>query len=151
MSVENYINHEIRNGRDVNFTAADGDILTITADTAGKAKFRNIVRTRDGRTRVMTNNEYMAKLRAESQIDELAQISKRGDRIIPNYKNHIFTKNGFNYRTAYFEDADGQQYKIIMSVGIDGSIKTIYDVGKMQKTKFSFGGARFCIIESRPR
>lgn len=142
-SVENYINEEIRNGEDVQFTAADGDVLTITADTAGKAKFRNNIKMADGTFRKMTDEEFQAKLRAEAHIDELAQVSHRGKNIVPDYKNHSFAKDGFNYRTAYFEDADGQYYRITMSVGIDGDIKTIYNVGKMQKnTKLSLGAQR---------
>ncbi len=139
-SVENYINRKIRNGQDVNFTAADGDILTITADTAGKAKFRNTVRLPDGTTRPMTNIEFLAKLRAESHIDELAKVSKRGKETVPDYKDHSFAKDGFNYRTAYFEDFDGQYYRVTMSVGKSGNILTIYNVGKMNiNKKFSLG------------
>ena len=133
--VEEYINKEIRKGRDVQFTAADGDVLTVTADTAGKAKFRNEIKMPSGMKRTMTDAEYEAKLRAESQIDELAQVSKRGKHTVPDYKNHSFAKDGFNYRTAYFEDVDGQYYRIVMSVGKNGSINTIYNVGKMTTTK----------------
>lgn len=142
-SVENYINEEIRNGKDVQFMAADGDVLTITADTAGKAKFRNNIKMADGTFRKMTDEEFQAKLHAEAHIDELAQVSHRGKNVVPDYKNHSFAKDGFNYRTAYFEDADGQYYRVTMSVGIDGNIKTIYNVGKMQKnTKFSLRAQR---------
>ena len=133
--VENYINEQIRQGKDVQVTAADGDVLTITKDSAGKAKFRNEVTMADGTKRSMTNEEYRAKLNAESHVDELAQVSRRGKNIVPDAKNHPFAKDGFNYRTAYFEDFDGQYYKITMSVGLDGEIKTIYNVGRMKTQK----------------
>ena len=42
--ITNYINREIRKGKDVTVYGADGDLLTITRDTAGKARFRNEVR-----------------------------------------------------------------------------------------------------------
>lgn len=134
-SVENYINDTIRQGKDVQFTAADGDILTITEDTAGKAKFRNEITMPNGKKRLMTDAEFNSKLQAEAQIDELAQVSKKGNKTVPDYKNHSFAKDGFNYRTAYFEDADGQMYRITMSVGLNGDIKTIYNVGKMMPQK----------------
>ncbi|MBE7049853.1 MAG: hypothetical protein E7394_03675 [Ruminococcaceae bacterium] len=41
--VMKYINREIRNGKYVSFTGMDGHKLFITRDTAGKARFRNIV------------------------------------------------------------------------------------------------------------
>ena len=36
--IMNYINKNIRRGKDVSFTGADGTVLTITQDTAGKAR-----------------------------------------------------------------------------------------------------------------
>ena len=129
--VENYINNNIRNNKDVIVYGADGDELTITSDTAGKATFRNDIKMADGRIRKMTDKEFAAKLRAEAHIDELAQTSTKGKKIVPDYKEHSFAKDGFNYRTAYFEDEDGSYYRITMSVGLNGDIKTIYNVGKM--------------------
>ena len=76
--IKNYIDKEIRNGKDVRVYAADGDILTITEDTSGKARFRNEITLPNGTKRPMTNAEFAAKLRAEAHIDELSQVSKRG-------------------------------------------------------------------------
>ena len=135
-SVEKYINDSIRRGKDVQLVAADGDILTITADTAGKAKFRNYVTRPDGTNTVMNDAEYRAKLNAESHIDELSETSKRGKKDVPDYKNHVFAKDGFNYRTAYFEDFDGQYYKVTLSVGKNGEINTVYNVGKIKEALF---------------
>lgn len=130
--VEKYINEEIRKGQDVSFYGADGELLTITRDTAGKAKFRNEVTMADGTKRKLTDDEYKAKLEAETHIDELAQISKHKNGPVADTKNHSFAKDGFNYRTAYFEDSDGKYYKITMSVGKNGEINTIYNVGQMK-------------------
>lgn len=132
-SVEQYINSKIRNGKDIVLTAVDGDLLTITRDTAGKAKFRNDVLRGDGTKTKMSDQEYRAKLDAESHIDELAQASTRGNKTVPDYKNHKFAKDGFNYRTAYFEDFDGTYYRITLSVGKNGEIHTVYNVGRMDK------------------
>ncbi len=135
-SVEKYINDSIRQGKDVQLVAADGDILTITADTAGKAKFRNYVTRPDGTSTIMDDAEYRTKLNAESHIDELSATSKRGKKDVPDYKNHAFAKDGFNYRTAYFEDFDGQYYKVTLSVGKNGEINTVYNVGKIKEAPF---------------
>lgn len=129
--VENYINEQIRNNKDINVIAQDGDVLTITSDTAGKAKFRNEVTLSDGTKRLLTDEELFTKLTAESHVDELAKVSKRGKKDVPDYKDHWFAKDGFNYRTAYFEDYDGSYYKLTMSVGKNGNINTIYNIGKM--------------------
>lgn len=66
--------------------ASDGDALTITEDTAGKARFRNFVKISEGKYRLMTDEEYAVKLRAETHIDELSQVSKRGKKIVPDSK-----------------------------------------------------------------
>lgn len=132
--VENYINEKIRNNQDVNVLAEDGTLLTITEDTAGKAKFRNEVKMADGNTRYLTDGELLAKLRAETHIDELAEISKKVGEA-PDYKKHNFAKDGFEYRNAYFEDIDGKYYRITMSVGKNGAINTIYNIGLMKNTK----------------
>ena len=131
--VTNYINDQIRKGKDVQVIAADGDVLTITRDTAGKARFRNYVTNADGTKRPMTDSEYAVKLRAETHIDEVSAVSKRGKENVPDRKNHTFAKNGFNYRTAYFQDFDGTYYKLTISVGKNGETLTVYNVGKQKQ------------------
>lgn len=140
--VTNYINDSIRKGKDVVVYSADGDELTITRDTAGKAAFRNDVNLGDGHKRPMTDNEYATKLNAETHIDELAQISQKGNKIVPDSKHHNFAKDGFNYRTAYFMDFDGSYYKITISVGKNGTVNTIYNVGKLKEAKYSLSGSK---------
>ena len=83
--VTNFINREIRQGRDVTVYGIDGDALTITRDTAGKAQFRNKVKLPNGNYRLMTDSEYAVKLRAETHIDEVAEVSKRGAATVPDY------------------------------------------------------------------
>lgn len=141
-SVESYINDTIRQGKDVEFIGADGDVLTITADTSGKAKFRNNITRPDGRITPMNDAEYMTKLTAESHIDELAEVSKRGKYWVPDSKNHDFAKDGFNYRTAYFEDFDGKYYRLTISVGKNGEIKSVYNVGKIKEVPSNFVAQR---------
>ena len=148
--IKNYIDKEIRNGKDVRVYATDGDVLAITEDTSGKARFRNEITLPNGTKRPMTNAEFAAKLRAEAHIDELSQVSKRGKKTVPDTKNHSFAKDGFNYRTAYFEDVDGQYYRITMSVGINGEIKTVYNVGKMKEALYPGNGKTNASYEVQP-
>ncbi len=73
---------------------------------------------------------------AETHIDELAQASTRGKPpLTPDRKNHPFARDGFDYRTAFFMDNDGQYYRITMSVGVNGEINTVYNVGKLKEAK----------------
>lgn len=133
--VTNYINKTIRDGKNVTVYGIDGDALTITRDTAGKAQFRNYIKQKDGSRRLMTDEEYAIKLRAESHIDELSKVSRRGKKDVTDTKNHPFAKDGFNYRTAYFMDNDGKYYRITLSVGKNGEINTVYNVGKIKETE----------------
>ncbi len=146
--VYNYINSSIRKGKDINVLSADGDVLTITEDTAGKARFRNTSREPNGNLRKMTNEEFAVKLRAESHIDEIAEVSKKNGYSAIDTKNHHFAKDGFYYRTAYFEDFDGKYYKLTLSVGKSGEINTVYNVGKLKET---YGRARDSkVVEQKP-
>ncbi len=141
--VTDYINDTIRHGKDVVVYAQDGDALTITENTAGKAAFRNDVKLQDGSSRPMTDEEYAVKLRAESHIDEISQVSRRGNKTVPDYKRHAFAKDGFNYRTAYFMDADGKYYRLTLSVGKNGVINTVYNVGKIKEEgEYSLRGSK---------
>lgn len=131
--VKNYIDENIRNGKDVNVIAEDGTILSITENTSGKAMFRNDIKDSNGNHRKLNNKEFASKLRAETHIDELAEVSKFKNGPVKDTKSHDFAKDGFTYRNAYFMDNDGAYYKITMSVGKNGDINTIYNVGKMER------------------
>lgn len=127
--VENYINSEIRKGKDVTFYTENGVPLTVTKDTAGKATYWN---TDQSGNRV-SEKEYGIKLRIESHIDEAAQVSKgKGNQKIDK-KSHSFANNGWNYRKAFFEDFDGNYYSFEISVGKNGEINTIYNVNNIKK------------------
>lgn len=140
VQVAKYINKEIRNWNDFDIVTVEGDILTITKDTAYKSGHRNQIHNPDGTYRTMTESEYRVKLNAEVHINELAEVSKKRNKSnVPDRKKHKFAKNGFNYRTAYFEDYDGQYYKITISVGENGKIATVYNVGKLKKDTLPTG------------
>ena len=139
--IEGYINRKIRNGEDVILTTDSGDVLKITEDTAGKARFRNYVRDENGAMRRMTDAEYEAKLNAEAHIDELAQISERinkkprKDETARNGQpiHGEFARNGWIYREARFQDFDGTYYQVTISTADGGNGVVVYNVGKMEK------------------
>ncbi len=131
--ITQFFNVLLENKSSLDIHTVEGDILTITkAETAYKA--RDDYKTVGGKAVPMTEDEFKVKLNAEAHIDELAEISTSSNHKFVDTKNHSFAKDGFTYRTAYFEDFDGQYYKITLSVGHNGNIATIYSVGKITKS-----------------
>ena len=68
---------------------------------------------------------------------------------VPDDKNHTFAKDGFTYRTVYFQDFDGSYYKISLSIGEDNGVSTVYNVGKI-KTKTYLTEKYFPQLALRP-
>ncbi len=127
-----------------------GDVLTITKrDTADKARDNYIEKNRK---RVkMSDAEFKVKLNAEAHIDEIAKTSKKDNKpLSKDTKNHKFAKNGFEYRTAYFEDFDGQYYKLTLSVGHNGSVATVYNIGKINKNNIPSATKIVAVVGSKP-
>lgn len=132
-----FINNILKNG-DVKITADDGEILTINGRSEWKLRGRDDVESKkEGESkRKQTDDEYKRKLKAAAHIDELAQISKqRNKEPIPDKKDHIFARDGFNYRTAYFEDKEGNRYRLNVSVGKNGDVQTVYNINKIVPRK----------------
>ena len=128
--LEGYINGKIRRGEDVTLIGADGDELLLTSTSAGKLSDNH---TSDGRT--MSDEAFERKANAAAHIDELAQVSTRGDRNVPDHEGRHgeMASGGWNYRTAYFEDFDGKYYKLTISTAIGSDGKTIYNIGTMKE------------------
>lgn len=122
----------LQNKPSLDIPTIEGDVLTITmAETAQKA--RDNYKTVAGMPVKMSDNEFRVKLNVEAHIDEIAETSIPDKRPpTKDTKNHSFAKDGFRYRTAYFEDFDGQYYKIRFSVGENGTVATVYNVGKIE-------------------
>lgn len=128
--LEDYINGKIRRGQDVKLIGADGDELALTATSAGKLSDNH---TSDGRT--MSEAAFERKVNAASHIDELAQISVKGDRNVVDHNSRHggMASGGWNYRTAFFKDFDGKYYKITISTAQSADGRMIYNIGKMQE------------------
>lgn len=128
--LEDYINGKIRRGQDVKLIGADGDELVLTATSAGKLSDNH---TGDGRT--MSEAAFERKVNAASHIDELAQVSVKGDRNVVdhNSRHGDMASSGWNYRTAFFKDFDGKYYKVTISTAQSADGKMIYNIGQMQE------------------
>lgn len=133
VQLEDYINGKIRRGQDVQLIAEDGDILTLTKDSAGKLADNH---TGDGRT--MSESAFERKVNAAAHIDELAQISMRGKKNTPDYnaRHGAMAVDGWNYRTAYFRDFDGRYYMVTISTALNPEGTIIYNVGHMKEEAF---------------
>ena len=128
--LEAYINDEIRRGQDVNIVTEDGDVLKITADTAWKI----------GDMHGWDEEAFPVKMDMGTHIDELAQVSRRvSTRDARDRSNKRFQPDKFEYRTAYFEDFNGDYYRVHISVGRDKNGKTIYSIGNDIKRRSSPG------------
>lgn len=132
--LEDYINGKIRRGQDVKLIGADGDELALTATSAGKLSDNH---TSDGRT--MSEAAFERKVNAASHIDELAQISVKGDRNVVDHNSRHggMASGGWNYRTAFFRDFDGKYYKITISTAQSADGRMIYNIGQMQERSIS--------------
>lgn len=135
--IEVYINQKIRRGEDVVLTTEDGMELRLTKNTAGKAGFRDHVKDeKTGKQRPMTDEEYLAKLDAEAHIDELALISEPTNTVPvadEDGKHGDLAKDGWYYRTAFFQDFDGKYYRVTLSVPSGSEGFVVYNVGKMRE------------------
>lgn len=133
VQLEDYINGKIRRGQDVQLIAEDGDVLTLTKDSAGKLADNH---TGDGRT--MSESAFERKVNAAAHIDELAQISMRGKKNTPDYnaRHGAMAADGWNYRTAYFRDFDGRYYQVTISTALNPEGTIIYNVGHMKEEAF---------------
>ncbi len=130
--VTNFFSTLLQDNPSLDIHTIEGDVLTITRnETANKA--RDNYKTVDGKRVLLTDEEFAVKLHAEAHIDELAEVStkmsQKGDT-----KDHQFAQDGFTYRRAYFEDFDGEYYEITLSIGHNGTVATVYNVGKIEKS-----------------
>lgn len=136
-----YINKEIRNGRDVLLTAADGEIIKLTATTAEKGAFRNLWYDRNGRPHRLSDAEYETKLNAEAHIDEIIETSEDKNKGRPNTpdENNLhgdMAKDGWRYRRAYFMDHDGKYYDLTLSVAYGRDGKVAYNIANIKERSF---------------
>ena len=134
--VESYINGKIRNGENISLVAEDGDVLVLTADSAGKIASN---KTSHGTT--MADDQFFVKANAGVHIDELAQASVNDNpgkkpKADVDSRHGTFAEGGWTYRTAFFLDFDGKYYRLKISAakGKDGNV--VYNIGDIKERSF---------------
>lgn len=133
--ITDYINQKIRNGEDVAIPTEDGDVVLITEKTAWKMADRHVGSTQPAGNRpLLSDTDYRTKANAAGHIDELLEVS-RGDKRSKDYdeRHGDFAKGGWQYRTAYFMDGDGQYYQMRISTALNDDGKIAYNIGKIKK------------------
>lgn len=131
--ITNFFTALLEGNKSINIETVEGDTLTITKkETARKA--RDNFKQENGKPVRMSDNEFRVKLNAEAHIDEIAETARSSKNTgSADTKSHAFAKDGFTYRTAYFEDFNGDYYRVRLSIGNNGTVATVYNVGKMIK------------------
>ena len=131
--ITNFFNALLEGNKSIDIETVEGDTLTITKkETARKA--RDNFKQENGKPVRMSDNEFRVKLNIEAHIDEIAETARSSKNTgSADTKSHAFAKDGFTYRTAYFEDFNGDYYRVRLSIGNNGTVATVYNVGKMTK------------------
>ena len=141
--VTQFFNNVLLKNGSLTVDTEQGDRLTITKnETLWKGTDRHA--QIGGKQTYLADGQYYVKLQALSHIDELAetaQIPKDSSGHIQTHRDtkaHSFAKDGFVYPTAFFEDADGRYYRVTFSVGVNGDVATIYNIGRIKETDAPF-------------
>lgn len=131
--ITNFFTALLERNKSIDIETVEGDTLTITKkETARKA--RDNFKQENGKPVRMSDNEFRVKLNVEAHIDEIAETARSSKNTgSADTKSHAFAKDGFTYRTAYFEDFNGDYYRVRLSIGNNGTVATVYNVGKMTK------------------
>lgn len=131
--ITNFFNALLEGNKSIDIETVEGDTLTITKkETARKA--RDNFKQENGKPVRMSDNEFRVKLNVEAHIDEITETARSSKNTgLADTKSHAFAKDGFTYRTAYFEDFNGDYYRVRLSIGNNGTVATVYNVGKMTK------------------
>ena len=147
--ITNFFNELLDGEKSLDISTIDGDVLTITkSETANKARdnFKQV----NGQKVRMSADEFRVKLNAEAHIDEIAETSIGVKNKTADTKSHDFASNGFTYRTAYFQDFDGTYYRLRLSVGNNGTVATVYNVGKINKDSLPSHTKIVALVGSKP-
>ena len=147
--ITNFFNELLDGEKSLDISTIDGDVLTITkSETANKARdnFKQV----NGQKVRMSADEFRVKLNAEAHIDEIAETSIGVKNKTADTKLHDFASNGFTYRTAYFQDFDGTYYRLRLSVGNNGTVATVYNVGKINKDSLPSHTKIVALVGSKP-
>lgn len=137
VQLQNYINSEIRKGNDIVLPTTDGGLVRLTERSAYKLADNKSTDLKTHQKTQLSDEAYRLKETAASHIDEIilaGEFSHNMEDIGGVHQNDI-GEDGFNLYTAYFEDRDGQYYRIHFTSALNGNVETAYSIGDIQKRK----------------
>ena len=137
VQLQNYINSEIRKGNDIVLPTTDGQLVRLTERSAYKLSDNKSTDLKTHKKTPLSDEAYRLKETAAAHIDEIiltGEFSHNMEDIGGTHENDI-GEDGFNSYVAYFEDRDGQYYRISFVSALSGNEETAYSIGNIQKRK----------------
>lgn len=135
--LQNYINSEIRKGNDIVLPTTDGGLVRLTERSAYKLADNKSTDLKTHQKTQLSDEAYRLKETAASHIDEIiltGEFSHNMEDIGGVHQNDI-GEDGFNSYVSYFEDSDGQYYRVSFVSALNGNEETAYSIGNIQKRK----------------
>lgn len=137
VQLQNYINSEIRKGNDIVLPTTDGGLVRLTERSAYKLADNKSTDLKTHQKMQLSDEAYRLKETAASHIDEIiltGEFSHNMEDIGGVHENDI-GEDGFNSYVSYFEDSDGQYYRVSFVSALNGNEETAYSIGNIQKRK----------------
>ncbi|RKJ79169.1 hypothetical protein D7X33_08480 [Butyricicoccus sp. 1XD8-22] len=134
---QQFINQKVRGGEDITVFSADGRALQITERSAYKLADPRVQSVRKASGAELSDDQKALKARIAGHIDEVIQTAqkfKSRPDVGGKHQNDI-GEDGFNYYATYFEDTDGQYYRVVFSSGVNENAETTYSIGDIQKRR----------------
>lgn len=132
---EQFINEKIRNNADLRVFTKDGFAIDITERSAYKLSDPHVQSIEKVARPMLGREALKAKMQAAGHIDELAETA-RWSKFAPDRNGkHVndIGEDGFDTFTTYFEDSDGQYYRVRFTAGVNEDMDTAYSIGLMDK------------------
>lgn len=132
---EQFINEKIRNNADLRVFTKDGFAIDITERSAYKLSDPHVQSIEKVARPMLGREALKAKMQAAGHIDELAETA-RWSKFAPDRNGkHAYDigEDGFDTFTTYFEDSDGQYYRVRFTAGVNEDMDTAYSIGQMDK------------------
>lgn len=132
---EQFINEKIRNNADLRVFTKDGFAIDITERSAYKLSDPHVQSIEKVDRPLLDDTALRAKMEAAGHIDELAETA-RWSKFAPDRNGkHVndIGEDGFDTFTTYFEDSDGQYYRVRFTAGVNEDMDTAYSIGLMDK------------------
>lgn len=132
---EQFINEKIRNNADLRVFTKDGFAIDITERSAYKLSDPHVQSIEKVARPMLDREALKAKMQAAGHIDELAETA-RWSKFAPDRNGkHVndIGEDGFDTFTTYFEDSDGQYYRVRFTAGVNEDMDTAYSIGLMDK------------------